>query len=180
MAQLKPQRRPSAEVSSPSRCHIPSQKHSQSTALISSPSPSHFGASSAHDVKRQSGRGYGARNDSQLHKMSSQEKSNPPKRERIARTSLTDTHAPSHSQRPVPGNQKRAFPALRTRDILRSPRLQQVTGILPRKADLWADRELPPDELYRLAWAMRLPEPFPAKRPRGETQTPITSQLRKM
>ncbi|KAK5636590.1 hypothetical protein RRF57_012302 [Xylaria bambusicola] len=186
MPQLKLQRRPSAEVSSLSRSHIQSQQHPRSTPLISSHTTSHLRASSAQDVNRRSGNAqnaHGPRNCAQLHTMSTREKSSPPKRERterIARASLTDSHTQSHSLRPPPSNQQRGFQALRARDILRSPRLQQVTGILPWKADLWANRELPPAELDRLAWAMRLPERFPTKRPRGEIQTPIASQLKKL
>ncbi|KAI8630729.1 hypothetical protein F5Y19DRAFT_473846 [Xylariaceae sp. FL1651] len=73
----------------------------------------------------------------------------------------------SHQQRLGPDNQQKNPYALKAKDILKHPRLQQVTGFLPRNAKLWKDRELPADELSRLAWAMTLPEPFPSKRPRG-------------
>ncbi|KAI0539358.1 hypothetical protein GGR58DRAFT_237562 [Xylaria digitata] len=84
-----------------------------------------------------------------------------------------------HRPSSAPSNQQQAFPGLRTRDILTNRRLQQVTGFLPRKVDLWDDREIPPDELDRLEWAMTLPEPFPTKRPRGELLTPIALRVKK-
>jgi hypothetical protein len=89
--------------------------------------------------------------------------------ERKPRTSSTESqHRPRHQgSSPKSRTQQQAPPALEAKDILKHPRLQQVTGLLPGKVNLWSDRELPPDELYRLAWAMTLPETFPSKRPRG-------------
>ncbi|KAI1157609.1 hypothetical protein F5B18DRAFT_154022 [Nemania serpens] len=72
--------------------------------------------------------------------------------------------------KPGPSDQTQtpSLQALRTRDILRNPRLQQITGVRPGRLNLAGVAELPPEELRRLAWAMSLPEPFPFKRPRGD------------
>lgn len=115
--------------------------------------------------------------------------STPTRSDRSSRRETTEQidrlpNGSQHTSRNVgtrPTDQKRPTPPpLNTRDLLRSPRLQQVTGIFPGKADLWSGRELPPHELNRLAWAMTLPEPFPTKRPRGELRTPIAHGIRKI
>ncbi|KAH8167330.1 hypothetical protein CIB48_g908 [Xylaria polymorpha] len=100
--------------------------------------------------------------------------------ERLRRILLTESQRCSRRSGSLPSTQKQALHALRTEDILNNPRLQQVTGLLPGKVGIWSDRELPPDELYRLAWAMALPEPFPSKRPLGERLTPIALKVKKL
>ncbi|KAI8955789.1 hypothetical protein F4801DRAFT_175938 [Xylaria longipes] len=100
--------------------------------------------------------------------------------EYLRRTLLTESQRRSHHSGSRPSTQQQALPGLRTVDILNNPRLQQVTGLLPRKVDTWSDRVLPPDELYRLAWAMALPEPFPSKRPQGEQKKPIALKAKKL
>ncbi|KAI0911720.1 hypothetical protein F4823DRAFT_270477 [Ustulina deusta] len=181
MPQPKPQRRSSlVEASLLSEPHTQSKQHLRSSSSSSRPvtsSPLNTKTRSAHAHST-----HGPRSSSQPREISSLVR--PPRSqrenaERISRASPTESQQPSHCLRSAPRNQQQTFRALRTRDIITNPRLQQVTGILPRKVDLWADRELPPEELYRLAWAMRLPEPFPAKRPRGEIQTPIIPKVKK-
>ncbi|KAI5917975.1 hypothetical protein F4810DRAFT_610024 [Camillea tinctor] len=56
---------------------------------------------------------------------------------------------------------------LEVRDILSHPRLQQATGMLPRKVGWWEGLELSRDELSRLQWAMSLPDVYPRKKPKG-------------
>ncbi|KAI1329282.1 hypothetical protein F5Y16DRAFT_105292 [Xylariaceae sp. FL0255] len=46
-------------------------------------------------------------------------------------------------------------------------RLQQVTGLLPEKLGDWKNRDMPRDELMRLAWAAAQPNHYPTTRPRG-------------
>ncbi|KAI1506757.1 hypothetical protein F5X99DRAFT_404115 [Biscogniauxia marginata] len=58
-------------------------------------------------------------------------------------------------------------PALTAKDILSHPRLQQATGMLPRKLRWWQGVEPPRDELVRLAWVMSLPDTYPRKKPKG-------------
>lgn len=104
-----------------------------------------------------------------------------PRSDRLSQREIAEQR-PSHNTTGTrtSDQKKPAPPPLKTRDILRNPRLQQVTGIFPGKADLWSGRELPPNELSRLAWAMTLPEPFPFKRPRGEFRgTPIGHGIKK-
>ncbi|GAW24897.1 hypothetical protein ANO14919_144920 [Xylariales sp. No.14919] len=99
--------------------------------------------------------------------------------ERMSRISTAESQHHSHQLVSATRKEQQTFRRPRTRDILKHPQLQKVTGVLPRKVDLWDDRELPPDEIYRLAWAMTLPEPFPVKRPRGERLTQIAPQVKK-
>ncbi|KAI0436881.1 hypothetical protein F4803DRAFT_199771 [Xylaria telfairii] len=100
--------------------------------------------------------------------------------ERLRRMLLTESQRGSRRSGSLSSTQLQARPSLRTEDILNNPRLQQVTGLLPEKVGIWSSRELPPDELYRLAWAMALPEPFPSKRPLGERRTPIALKVKKI
>ncbi|KAI1111259.1 hypothetical protein F5Y14DRAFT_319085 [Nemania sp. NC0429] len=58
--------------------------------------------------------------------------------------------------------------ALSTREILRNPRLEQITGVRPGKVNLMGVTELPPEDLRQLAWALAMPDCFPFKRPRGD------------
>ncbi|KAI0862472.1 hypothetical protein F4860DRAFT_115282 [Xylaria cubensis] len=99
---------------------------------------------------------------------------------RLRQRLLTESQDRSRHSGSRLSTQKQALPGLRTVDILNNPRLQQVTGLLPSKVDAWSNRDLPPDELYRLAWAMALPEPFPSKRPQGELRTPIALKVKKL
>ncbi|KAI2602627.1 hypothetical protein GGR54DRAFT_491063 [Hypoxylon sp. NC1633] len=76
---------------------------------------------------------------------------------------------PSHgskSQSEQHRSQHRGQP-LEAASILNNPRLQQVTGLHPRKLSSWAGVRPPIDELARLQWAMSLPDVYPVKRPRG-------------
>ncbi|KAI1457920.1 hypothetical protein F4805DRAFT_160432 [Annulohypoxylon moriforme] len=66
----------------------------------------------------------------------------------------------------IPKTQHPSRP-LEAASILNNPRLQQVTGMHPRKASWWNGMHLPIDELIRLQWAMNLPDVYPVKRPRG-------------
>ncbi|KAI0804969.1 hypothetical protein GGR55DRAFT_309229 [Xylaria sp. FL0064] len=169
----KPQHRSlSAGTSPPSEPQTQFQHHLRvsSSPSSSSSSTSRPAVSLSSHAKRRGAHAHdphGLSSSSQPREMGSLSRSSRSQRndtERIGRAFTTE---------------QRLFPPLRTKDILSSPRLQQVTGLLPSKVDLWADRELPPDELYRLAWAMTLPEPFPMKRPRGEIRTPIASKVKK-
>ncbi|KAI0147135.1 hypothetical protein GGR57DRAFT_267024 [Xylariaceae sp. FL1272] len=85
---------------------------------------------------------------------------------RRSRSNPTTSNGSNHKP-PTPKKPSPQPPKLKAKDVLKNPRVQQVTGLLPAKVSLWNDRELPPAELYRLAWAVTLPEPFPRKRPRG-------------
>ncbi|KAI1381247.1 hypothetical protein F4677DRAFT_440461 [Hypoxylon crocopeplum] len=51
--------------------------------------------------------------------------------------------------------------------ILSNPRLQQVTGLHPRRVSWWSGIRPPIDELSRLQWAMGIPDTYPVKRPKG-------------
>ncbi|KAI0901366.1 hypothetical protein F4806DRAFT_191457 [Annulohypoxylon nitens] len=66
----------------------------------------------------------------------------------------------------IPKNQYPGRP-LEAASILNNPRLQQVTGLLPRKAARWNGMRPPIDELIRLQWVMSLPDQYPVKRPKG-------------
>ncbi|KAI1400722.1 hypothetical protein F4819DRAFT_359960 [Hypoxylon fuscum] len=66
----------------------------------------------------------------------------------------------------APGRQQHGRP-LEAAAILNNPRLQQVTGLHPRKASWWNGMQPPRDELARLQWVMSLPDLYPVKRPRG-------------
>ncbi|KAI3319158.1 hypothetical protein HD806DRAFT_295379 [Xylariaceae sp. AK1471] len=157
----KPKRKSTlSSTSSFSGPHIQSTQYSQSSSL-SSALPSDLKTRNGHGARTHSLRGLPQPRD---HK--------PLQRENIERetqTSSTESQRRPRHQGPElrSSSQQQTPPALKARDILKHPRLQQVTGLLPGKASLWGDKELPPDELYRLAWAMTLPETFPSKRPRG-------------
>ncbi|KAI0843616.1 hypothetical protein F5Y06DRAFT_7588 [Hypoxylon sp. FL0890] len=56
---------------------------------------------------------------------------------------------------------------LEAASILNNPRLQQVTGLHPRKLSWYSGLQPPRDELMRLRWVMNLPDPYPVKRPKG-------------
>ncbi|KAI1471691.1 uncharacterized protein F4812DRAFT_188709 [Daldinia caldariorum] len=56
---------------------------------------------------------------------------------------------------------------LEAASILSHPRLQQVTGLHPRKLGWWKGVHPPRDELERLKWVMSLPDTYPIKRPKG-------------
>ncbi|KAI0425621.1 hypothetical protein F5Y09DRAFT_95381 [Xylaria sp. FL1042] len=180
MPHPKPQRRsPSAGTSLLSEPHTQLQQHirfsSSSRPTVSLLSHARTQSTHTHDT-------HGPRSSSQPRETGSLARPSRPQREnteRISQVSTTESQRYPRSSELAPRIQQRPFPPLRTRDILSCPRLQQVTGLLPRKVDLWADRELPPDELYRLAWAMALPEQFPMKRPRGEILTPIAPKVKK-
>ncbi|KAI1653666.1 hypothetical protein F4813DRAFT_247735 [Daldinia decipiens] len=57
--------------------------------------------------------------------------------------------------------------SLEAASILSHPRLQQVTGLHPRKVSWWKGAHPPRDELARLQWVMNLPDTYPVKRPKG-------------
>ncbi|KAI1426347.1 hypothetical protein F5Y12DRAFT_713343 [Xylaria sp. FL1777] len=172
-----PRRSSPAEISLLSEPHIQPQQHQRFSS-----SPSRPVASSLVDAKMRSTHSHGthgSRISPQSREIGSIVRSSRPQRENIERTSRVSSTESQHRSGSAPSNHEKGFPALRTRDIIKSPRLQQVTGLLPRKVDLWADRVLPPEELYRLAWAMALPEPFPTKRPRGEILVPTALKTKK-
>ncbi|KAI0398888.1 hypothetical protein F4802DRAFT_94130 [Xylaria palmicola] len=166
----KPHRRSSARAPLSIETHTQSQQHSRpslsstpgakiNTLHISGPQNSHSSRQNVPQVQSSRSR-----------------------REIPERTTRGPSASKQHGSRPTqsgPGAQPRAPPVLKTKDVLGNPRLQQVTGLLPGKVDLWGDVELPPDELYRLAWAMALPEPFPSKRPRGEIRTPVALKVKR-
>ncbi|KAI1412315.1 hypothetical protein F5Y13DRAFT_45961 [Hypoxylon sp. FL1857] len=56
---------------------------------------------------------------------------------------------------------------LEAASILNNPRLQQVTGLHPRKLSWYSGLQPSRDELMRLQWVMNLPDPYPVKRPKG-------------
>ncbi|KAI1802351.1 hypothetical protein F4811DRAFT_405344 [Daldinia bambusicola] len=58
-------------------------------------------------------------------------------------------------------------PPLEAASILSNPRLQQVTGLHPRRLGWWKGVHPPRDELQRLQWVMSLPDTYPIKRPKG-------------
>ncbi|KAI1337538.1 hypothetical protein F5Y15DRAFT_147429 [Xylariaceae sp. FL0016] len=93
------------------------------------------------------------------------------KRDRVAPTIATakpKARPPTHEGKPgSKAGKLQSGGALDARAILSNPRLQQVTGFLPRKTGLFDKLEPPIDELARLQWVMSLPDTFPAKRPRG-------------
>ncbi|KAI0102482.1 hypothetical protein GGR51DRAFT_562655 [Nemania sp. FL0031] len=167
-SQSKPHRRVSSATAPVlSEPNAQSQQHARSSSFAASPSLLSQGSKSrgTHAPRTYDPRGSleGRQNSSLLQPRR-------PRREDIERMSRIPSLEPErHSQRPAsgPSDQKKPPRPLRTRDILKNPRLQEVTGLLPRKLNLLGDVEIPPDELYRLAWAMTLPEPFPSKRPRG-------------
>ncbi|KAI1481427.1 hypothetical protein F4774DRAFT_50348 [Daldinia eschscholtzii] len=66
----------------------------------------------------------------------------------------------------APGQPQHAQP-LEAASILSHPRLQQVTGLHPRKLAWWKGVHPPRDELERLQWVMSLPDAYPVKRPKG-------------
>ncbi|GAP83712.2 hypothetical protein SAMD00023353_0501050 [Rosellinia necatrix] len=124
----------------------------------------------------------GSRNPSQKREDSTPDQSERSRRDNIEYTSRTSpTELQHHARHQDSGstNQRQPFPLMKTRDVLKHPRLQQVTGLVPGKVNLWGGRELPPDELSRLVWAMALPQPFPSKRPRGERLTPLPLGVKK-
>ncbi|KAI8958191.1 hypothetical protein F5Y11DRAFT_51319 [Daldinia sp. FL1419] len=67
----------------------------------------------------------------------------------------------------LPNGQSHRARPLEPEAILSNPRLQQVTGLHPRKVSWWKAVHPPIDELARLQWAMSLPDAYPAKRPKG-------------
>ncbi|KAI1091174.1 hypothetical protein F5B19DRAFT_286811 [Rostrohypoxylon terebratum] len=75
-------------------------------------------------------------------------------------------HRSRSSYDSIPKNQYPGRP-LEAASILSNPRLQQVTGLLPRKAARWNGMRPPIDELIRLQWVMSLPDQYPVKRPKG-------------
>lgn len=135
-----------AGFSAASRSHTqPQYARSKSSTLVTP--TTRLAAPPPREVKTRSGHAQ----DAHGHRACSQRKTRAPeqfssiRRERtahIARASWTESPAHSHSSGPAPSDHQRAFPALRAKDILRNPRLQQVTGLLPRKAELWADRSV--------------------------------------
>ncbi|KAI1287190.1 hypothetical protein F5Y03DRAFT_124409 [Xylaria venustula] len=178
MPHPKPQRRtPSFEALLRSEIHTQSQQHIRFSS--SSSSPLRSAASLSSDTKKRNppARTNHSQIPSQPPEVTSVVRSGQLQRqnpERISRASTTESQRRPPSPELRPSDQAR-----RTRAILNCPRLQQVTGLLPRNIDLWAERELPPSELRRLAWAMTLPEPFPRKRPRGESRTSVPPTVRK-
>ncbi|KAI0593806.1 hypothetical protein F4775DRAFT_596873 [Biscogniauxia sp. FL1348] len=80
--------------------------------------------------------------------------------DRVHTTAATTKHQP----KPVLQTEG---PDLEACNILSHPRLQQATGMLPRKLGWWEGVEPPHDELMRLQWTMSLPDTYPQKKPRG-------------
>ncbi|KAI0972866.1 hypothetical protein F4678DRAFT_31072 [Xylaria arbuscula] len=177
MPHPKPQRRtPSAEALMMSETRTQSQQHVRFSSSSSSSRPA---ALLPSDTKRRNAHAHGthgSRIPSPPQEVGSVVRSGRPQRQNTERISCAST---AESRRPRSPGLTSSDQARRTRAILSSPRLQRVTGLLPRNIDLWADREFPPSELRRLAWAMTLPEPFPRRRPRGETQTSVPPTVRK-
>ncbi|KAI0112770.1 hypothetical protein F4776DRAFT_339939 [Hypoxylon sp. NC0597] len=66
----------------------------------------------------------------------------------------------------IPKGQPHGRP-LEAAAILNNPRLQQVTGVHPRKLSSYSGVQPSRDELMRLQWVMSLPDPYPVKRPKG-------------
>ncbi|KAI2624598.1 hypothetical protein GGS26DRAFT_204644 [Hypomontagnella submonticulosa] len=83
-----------------------------------------------------------------------------------SRKGAMSTLKPVDSNNSVPKEQYHGRP-LEAASILTHPRLQQATGLHPRKLSWWRGVRPPKDELIRLQWAMSLPDRYPAKRPRG-------------
>ncbi|KAI1364267.1 hypothetical protein F5Y08DRAFT_219216 [Xylaria arbuscula] len=178
-------RRLAAEfLAAPSGPCTQSQQHVQSKPPSSAtPTPRVTGLS-PREVKARAGQAHDAHNPRACSqgKTGAPEQSSSSRRERterIARASLIESRTRTRTLETVLNDRPRAFPALRAKDVLSSPRLQRVTGLLARKAERWPDRELPREEIYRLAWAMTLPEPFPVSRPRGDDRTHTARQVRK-
>ncbi|KAI1632286.1 hypothetical protein F4809DRAFT_105368 [Biscogniauxia mediterranea] len=85
-------------------------------------------------------------------------------------SSSTDNRAhptPATSKPQLKSALQAGGPALEAFDILSHPRLQEATGMLPRKVGWWEGVEPPRDELRRLRWAMSLPDAYPRKKPKG-------------
>ncbi|KAI0385537.1 hypothetical protein F5Y04DRAFT_187354 [Hypomontagnella monticulosa] len=83
-----------------------------------------------------------------------------PRRGAASRLKLVDSY------NSIPKEQRHGRP-LEAANILTHPRLQQATGLHPRKLSWWSGLRPPKDELIRLQWAMSLPDRYPAKRPKG-------------
>ncbi|KAI1132600.1 hypothetical protein F5Y10DRAFT_197449 [Nemania abortiva] len=159
----------SARAAIPSEPQFQSQQHARSSSSTAPPPPSASSLGgktrSAHTPRSRDSQSTPERR--QNRSLAQPRRSRREDAERVSRIPATESQHYSHRPRSGPSDQKQSSRPLRTKDILKSPRLQEVTGLLPRKLNLLGDVEIPPDELYRLAWAMTLPEPFPSKRPRG-------------
>lgn len=157
----------STRTSLPSAPHIQPERHTRFSSCASlSPELAPGGKTRTAPAPSV----YNARGSPERRANSTVVQSRQPQQEKTERKSQTrpaESQHRSHSPRTGLSDQKHPLPAMRTNDILKHPRLREVTGLLPRKLSHLRDVEIPPDELYRLRWAMNLPEPFPSKRPRG-------------
>ncbi|KAK6955672.1 hypothetical protein Daesc_003315 [Daldinia eschscholtzii] len=86
---------------------------------------------------------------------------------KTASKSMPTTRESSAGRTGSPAGQPQYGQPLEAASILSHPRLQQVTGLHPRKLAWWKGVHPPRDELERLQWVMSLPDAYPVKRPKG-------------
>ncbi|KAI2467460.1 hypothetical protein F4781DRAFT_308811 [Annulohypoxylon bovei var. microspora] len=89
-----------------------------------------------------------------------------PKPEKTIAAPKPDGHKGRRSYESIPRSQHYGRP-LEIASLLNNPRLQQVTGLHPRRTSWWNGTQPPIDELARLQWVMSLPDTYPGKRPKG-------------
>jgi hypothetical protein len=154
----------SSHMSTSNTSHRHPQRHSQSSANI--PLPGGRETGTQHGTRT-----HHHRPPPQIRTDKSQSQAVRQSRQSSGNNYTASTE-PRHGPRPLSSGATSASygrepPKLTTMDILTDPRLQRTTGFLPEKAKLWPDRVIPPEELDKIAWAMSLPDTWPAKRSRG-------------
>ncbi|KAI1184364.1 hypothetical protein F5B17DRAFT_84235 [Nemania serpens] len=155
------QSKPHAQVSSAQGSQTPPpQRQIRGTT---SQRPPHLASHEAHSPRSSDAQPQPPRSHSHPHPHSQSHRAGASSLRDSKQGQSAQTQTQTQPQTHTPGHH-----TLQTRDILKNPRLQQITGLRPGRVNLAGVAELPPEELSRLAWAMALPEPFPFKRPRGD------------